>query len=99
LEGLYNVICAKSVDEALEKLEKQEVDLITLDIALRSKQTGIDLAKMVRQSDKWNNIPIIAVTAHVLATDRDNCLAAGCNEFQTKPIARSSFLAAIKRYI
>ena len=44
-------------------------------------------------------IAIVALTAHAMAEDRERCINAGCNEYETKPINRAEFLAACQRWI
>jgi CheY-like chemotaxis protein len=95
----YDVHFAATVDEAKQLLENKTVDLILLDLSLKGDEDGLDLTRYLRQSEQWREVPIIAATAHAFTHDRDNCLAAGCNDYLAKPIRREDLLAKIKEYL
>ncbi|MCH8010801.1 MAG: PAS domain S-box protein [Candidatus Marinimicrobia bacterium] len=99
LKRQYDICFAVSVAEAKERLKKQTVDLILLDLSLFGDEDGLDLVRHLRKTKKWRGTPIIAVTAHAFTTDRDNCLAAGCNDYMAKPIKQDELLAKLKQYI
>ncbi|NOZ03580.1 MAG: response regulator [FCB group bacterium] len=98
-KGKHNVCFAVSVNEAREQLKKQPVDLILLDLSLVGNEDGLDLARHLRKTREWRNIPIIALTAHAFTKDRENCLAAGCNDYLTKPVRREKLLEKINEYV
>lgn len=60
-------------------------DLILLDMSLPVLD-GWAVAGKLKGSTETQRIPIIALTAHAMAGDRDRCLAAGCDEYDTKPV-------------
>lgn len=66
-----------------------------LDLPLRLAPEA--LAKTLR--DRRFSLPVIALTAHALTEDRVHCLAAGCDEYATKPVDRRSFLALCLRWL
>jgi CheY-like chemotaxis protein len=72
----------KSSYSAAERLQPQA---ILLDVQL-GDEDGLVLAAWVRKHPVLNNIPVIAVTAHAMATERQNVLRSGCNAFVPKPI-------------
>lgn len=49
--------------------------------------------------ERKNTIAIVALTAHAMAEDRERCISAGCNEYETKPINRAEFLAVCQKWI
>ena len=75
-------------------------DIIFLDISL-PEVSGIDIAKSIRSHVKSNiaNIPLIALTAHVLPKDKENCLAAGFDEVLTKPIMINELERVLTKYL
>ena len=95
LRDRYEVDFCESVTKAKEKLKNQHVDIILLDLALEGGEDGLDLARYIRKEGKWPGICIIATTAHAFAKDRDNCIAAGCNDYLSKPFTKVDLLDKI----
>ncbi len=96
---IYDLVFAVSVHEAKELLKNNPIELILLDLSLIGDEDGLDLARYLRKTKKWKKIPIIATTAHAFVTDRNNVLAAGCNDYLAKPIKQQELLKRIKRII
>jgi signal transduction histidine kinase len=67
-------------------------DLILMDVQM-PVMNGYDATRAIRAGGFVG--PIVALTAHAMATDRSRCLASGCDEYETKPITRARFLAKI----
>lgn len=99
LKNEFGMCFAISVAKAKEQLVKKPVDLIILDLSLQGKEDGLDLVNFIRKQKKYQQIPIIATTAHISVSDREQCLSAGCNEFLAKPILKQSLLEALRRYL
>ncbi|MFQ6604487.1 MAG: PAS domain S-box protein [Fidelibacterota bacterium] len=86
LRKKFNLSYAESVSEAKRVLQRSPIDLVLLDLSLKGEQDGLKLALWMRKQKKWEKTPIIVVSAHALEEDKDKALAAGCNDFVTKPI-------------
>ncbi|NOZ04526.1 MAG: response regulator, partial [FCB group bacterium] len=99
LKGLYRTSYAVSVSEAKRRIKKDPVDLVLLDLSLIGDEDGLDFVRYLRNTKKWKNLPVIAVTAHAFTTDRDNCLKAGCDDYLSKPIRRQVLLSRIDKLI
>ncbi|MCC5835078.1 MAG: response regulator [Opitutales bacterium] len=87
--------------QALEALRKGRYDLVLLDIQM-PEMDGLTVTKIVRDPDSdilQHDIPIIAVTAHAMQSNRTQCLAAGMNDFVSKPIKLQPLLDAIDRWL
>ena len=85
LEDLYEVTTYETGPEALRGLQDEQPDLILLDISL----PGMDGTEVLRRIDTdpiLRSIPVIALTAHAITGDRETFLAAGFDEYITKPI-------------
>ena len=95
LKGNYDMCSAVSVHEAKAQLKKHPISLILLDLSLVGDEDGLDLARYLRTTEKWRDIPIIALTAHAFTTDRDKCKVAGCDDYLAKPINKGKLLAKI----
>jgi signal transduction histidine kinase len=95
----YDLHFADSVSDAKDVLNAEEVQLILLDLSLRGDEDGLDLARYLRSQDKWQKIPIIALTAHAFTSDRDRCLEAGCSDFMTKPFRLAELKETIQHLI
>jgi CheY-like chemotaxis protein len=60
---------------------------------------GWEATRRLRQDPQTRNIPIIALSAHALAGEREKALAAGCNEFDTKPIEFDRLVATMRQVL
>lgn len=81
----HRLIHAPDGDTAYEELNKGAPDLILLDVNLPGIN-GLDIAREIRSGLKYDEVPIIAVTANVLVGDRERCIEAGCNDYLPKPL-------------
>jgi CheY-like chemotaxis protein len=86
--------------EVLALTEQGGFDLLLLDVHM-PEMDGFQVAKAVREREitKGGHLPIIALTARSRKEDRERCLAAGMDDFQTKPIRPADLLAAIDRVL
>ena len=83
---------------ALERLSQAAYDLVLMDMQM-PVMDGLEATREIRQQARHDDLPIVAMTANALATDRDRCLAAGMNDFLTKPIDPEQLLATLGRWI
>lgn len=81
----HEVICAGDGEEALAIMRHEAPALVLMDMNLPVKD-GWTACREARQDPKIGGIPIIALTAHAMETDRAQALAAGCDDYATKPI-------------
>lgn len=84
----------KGIDLAIEKLP----DFIILDIQLPD-MNGLEVLKKIRSSKADGHIPIIAMTSHAMAGDREILLAAGCNGYIEKPISPEKVMGQIQEIL
>ncbi|MCA9979180.1 MAG: response regulator [Anaerolineales bacterium] len=81
----HTLVRAEDSQSAIHELEQAVPDIILLDVNLPG-MNGLDLARQLRQEERYSTVPIIAITANVLVGDREKCLEAGCNDYMPKPI-------------
>ncbi len=81
----YEVVIAVDGQEALDKTRALTPDMVLLDMSL-PVMDGWTVAGILKSEEATRNIPIIALTAHAMVGDREKALAAGCDEYETKPI-------------
>jgi serine/threonine protein kinase len=81
----FNVLFAVNGRDALDRIPVEKPDLILMDISLPVID-GIEVSRRLKNSDGTKQIPIIALTAHAMAGDREKALAAGCDDYDTKPV-------------
>ena len=97
LEDRFEISEYETGMEAVEGLPGNVPDLILLDISL-PEMDGTEVLTWIRGQDRLMNLPVIALTAHAMAGDRDKYLAAGFNDYVTKPIVDEALLIeAIER--
>lgn len=88
---------AVSFEDALPLITSKKFDFIVMDINLQGEYNGLDALKMIHKMPGFETIPIIAVTAYVLPGDREKFIAAGFNDFISKPIFREKMLEALEK--
>ena len=94
----FFVITASDGKEALELMRKQRPALVLMDMSL-PVMDGWTACRNARTDPRMREIPIIALTAHAMANDRQSALAAGCDDFATKPVDFPQLLKKIRNYI
>ena len=89
---------ASDGQEALRILEQQEFDLILMDVQM-PVMNGLDASRAIREREKATgaHVPIVALTACAMRSDRDECLAAGADDYLSKPIRGDELLEVIER--
>lgn len=90
-------IIAHNGHEALKYIATRKPDLILMDVQMPGMD-GITATKIIREK-YGNEIPIVAMTAHVLEQEKQNCLQAGMNKYLTKPINESALINTINELI
>ena len=97
--GGYNVVSAMNGQEALELLDRgAEVDLVLTDLSM-PVLNGYQAAQLIRERAGFHDLPIVAVTGYALSQEKSSALAAGCNEYLTKPFRQSELLAVVARLL
>ena len=91
----YDVVVAVDGEEGLEKAQREAPHIILIDVSLPGID-GWEATRQLKASPGTRDIPIIALTAHAMADDRDQALAAGCDDFDTKPVELERLLAKIQ---
>jgi CheY-like chemotaxis protein len=81
----YRVVEAVNGEQAVEAAERERPDLILMDLSL-PKLDGLAATRRIRQQNGAARVPIVAVSAHDTTDFHADALAAGCNEYVTKPI-------------
>ncbi len=86
--------------EAVAALQSQPYDLVLMDVQM-PEMDGLEATRCIRsaQSVAWSNIPIVAMTAHAMQGDQDTCLAAGMNDYLTKPINPQRLAAILETWL
>ncbi|MBN1164036.1 MAG: response regulator [Candidatus Krumholzibacteriota bacterium] len=97
----YLADVASNGKEALEALESDPYDLVLMDCQM-PVMDGYEATRLIRDPDSGvpdHDIPIVAMTAHVMKGDREKCLAAGMNDYIAKPVMPQVLLDKIRRYL
>lgn len=91
----YEVILAVDGEQGRNLAQSQKPDLILMDMSL-PKIDGWEVTRQLKEASDTEHIPIIALTAHAMAGDRERALSAGCDDYDTKPVEFSRLLDKIK---
>ena len=94
----HNVTVAANGREALAALEKQDCDLVLMDVQM-PEMSGFEATSAIRRKEKTTgaHIPIVAMTAHAMKGDEERCLEAGMDAYIAKPIRPDSLFQLIER--
>ena len=94
----YEMVEAADGEEAIEKAIAERPNLILLDISI-PKLNGYEVTQKLKGMEEFENIPIVALTAHAMKGDRKKALEAGCEGYITKPINVRELPAQVKSFI
>ena len=91
----HEVLFAVDGQEAVDMAASASPALILMDMGL-PVMDGWEATRRIKADPRTRAIPVIALTAHAMAEDRDKALAAGCDDFDTKPVEIARLLAKIE---
>jgi signal transduction histidine kinase/CheY-like chemotaxis protein len=99
LESLsYQVILAKDGREAVNRCREERPALILMDIQMPG-MNGLEAIQEIRSDSRFDDIPIIALTALAMAGDQERCMEAGANDYMTKPVPLRQLKKVIRSYL
>jgi len=87
----FNVIIAVDGQQGVELAQSEVPDLILMDMSLPVVD-GWTATRTIKDNPATANIPVIALTAHAMSADRQKALAAGCDDYDTKPVELTRLL-------
>ena len=94
----YNMIEAMDGITGLNMVKNERPDLVLVDVNLPGMD-GLEIASTMKATPELASIPTIALTANAMHGDRERCLAAGCDAYIAKPIARQELFNTLNRFL
>ena len=94
----FEVLLAVDGEQGVATAQKELPDIILMDMSLPVLD-GWEATRRIKSGDATRAIPVIALTAHAMAGDRDKAMEAGCDDYDTKPIELARLLEKIGRLI
>ena len=91
----YQVVIAVDGGEGVEKSQSEAPDLILMDMSLPVLD-GWEATRVIKAAPATSTVPIIALTAHAMAGDREKVMEAGCDDYDTKPVDLTRLLSKIE---
>jgi CheY-like chemotaxis protein len=94
LRNNFEVVMAVNGQEGVDMARSERPDLILMDMSL-PVMDGWTATRTIKADDETKAIPVIALTAHAMESDREQAMQAGCDDFDTKPIELPRLLGKI----
>jgi CheY-like chemotaxis protein len=94
----YEMLLAEDGERGVELAHSEQPDLVLMDLSL-PVMDGWEATRHIKSDRQSAHIPVIALTAHALAGDRQEALDAGCDDFDTKPVELQRLLDKIERLL
>lgn len=91
----HTVTTAQSGKEALEMISERLPDVVLMDMSM-PMMDGWEASRRIKADPNFKKIPIMALTANAIEGDRERCLAAGCDEYESKPVDFDRLLKKIR---
>jgi CheY-like chemotaxis protein len=98
LLGDFEVVTAEDGEKGCAMAVSESPDIILMDLEMPVVD-GWEATRRLKGDPRTRDIPIIALSAHALAGEREKAIAAGCNEFDTKPIEFERLVATLRRVL
>jgi len=90
----YEVVEARTADDALDLAAANTFDLIIMDVQLPGTD-GLEATRRLRSQTHTAHVPVLALTAHAMAGDRERAVEAGCTAYMSKPLRYREFLDTV----
>ena len=94
----FAIVMAMDGQQGVEMTRSERPDLILMDMSL-PVMDGWAATQAIKADPELSKIPVIALTAHAMAGDRDKAMAAGCDDYDTKPIELPRLLEKIGKFL
>jgi two-component system cell cycle response regulator DivK len=94
----FEVLIAGDGEQGVTLAAAEKPDLILMDMSLPVLD-GWEATRRIKAAPATRRIPVIGLTAHAMATDRNRCLEAGCDDYDTKPVELGRLLEKIERLL
>lgn len=94
----YEVLSAKDGEEALQSARAEKPSLILMDLSL-PRMDGWTATQRLKSDPELAHIPVIALTAHAMIGDRERALAAGCDDYVSKPINIRELISKLRQLL
>ena len=98
LLGDFEVLAAEDGEKGCEIALRERPDIILMDLEMPVID-GWEATRRLKGNPQTHDIPVIALSAHALACEREKAMAAGCDEFDTKPIEFERLVATVRRLL
>lgn len=95
LRNIYDIARASNGHEAVDMVAREKFDMVLMDLQM-PVMDGLTATKIIKSTNP--ELPVLAVTANVFNSDHDAALAAGCDEFITKPVNAANCLEIIAEF-
>lgn len=94
----YEIVMAVDGAQGVEMAKAEQPALILMDMSL-PVMDGWEATKSIKADAQTSQIPVIGLTAHAMAGDREKCLEAGCDDYDTKPVELQRLLQKMKEQL
>ena len=93
----FDICIAVNGAESINKAEAEKPDIILMDMSLPILN-GWEATQKIKLNETTKHIPVIALTAHAMAEDKQRALEVGCNDYQSKPVDLKKLIERINKY-
>ena len=94
----YAVVVATDGKQGLALAEREQPDLVLMDLSL-PEMDGWETTRRLKATAATARIPVVALSSHAMAGDRERALAAGCDDYDTKPVDFTRLFATMRRLL
>jgi len=94
----YDITTAEDGQAAIETLERKSFDLVLMDLQM-PRMDGFEATRIIRASDRWRDLTVVAMTAHAMKGDRERCMEAGMDDYITKPLKAEELQQMVDKWV
>jgi CheY-like chemotaxis protein len=94
----YDVAIAVDGEQGVSMASSESPDLILMDMSLPGLD-GWEATRVLKAAPETQKIPVVALTAHAMSSDREKAMEAGCDDYDTKPVELSRLLGKIETWL